>query len=67
MDTDQDNRMDGQEQRELVIHSRKLTWKPKRSPIKITVLLKRDYMGLHVSLRECSELKAELQLPTSKA
>ena len=34
------------------LHSRKLTWKPKRSPIKITVLLKGAYMGFHVSLGE---------------
>ena len=35
------------------IHSRKLTWKPKKGPIKTTVLLKGDYMGFHVSLGEC--------------
>ena len=32
------------------IHSRKLTWKPKKGPIKTTVLLKGYYMGFHVSL-----------------
>ena len=37
-----------------IIHSRKLTWKPKKGPIKTTVLLKGDYMGFHVSLGECN-------------
>ena len=32
------------------LHSRKLTWKPKKGPIKTTVLLKGYYMGFHVSL-----------------
>ena len=36
-----------------LLHSRKLTWKPKKGPIKTTVLLKGDYMGFHVSLEEC--------------
>ena len=36
-----------------VLHSRKLTWKPKKSPIKTTVPLKGDPMGFHVSLGEC--------------
>ena len=36
------------------IHSRKLTWKPKKGPIKTTVLLKGDHMGFHVSLGECN-------------
>ena len=36
------------------IHSRKLTWKPKKGSIKTTVLLKGSYMGFHVSLEECS-------------
>ena len=36
------------------IHSRKLTWKPKKGPIKTTVLLKGDNMGFHVSLGECT-------------
>ena len=36
------------------IHSRKLTWKPKKGSIKTTVLLKGDYMGFHVSLGECN-------------
>ena len=36
------------------VHSRKLTWKPQKGPIKTTVLLKGDYMGFHVSLGECS-------------
>ena len=36
-----------------VVHSRKPTWKPKKGPIKTTVLLKGGYMGFHVSLREC--------------
>ena len=35
------------------IHSRELTWKLKKGPIKITVPLKGDYMGFHVSLGEC--------------
>ena len=32
------------------LHSGKLTWKPKKGPIKTTVLVKRGYMGFHVSL-----------------
>ena len=36
-----------------IVHSRKLTWKPKKGPIKTTVLLTRYYMGFHVSLGEC--------------
>ena len=32
-----------------LIHSRKLTWKPKKGPMKTTVLLKGYYMGFHVS------------------
>ena len=35
------------------VHSWKLTWKPKRGPIKTTVPLKWSYMGFHVSLGEC--------------
>ena len=35
------------------LHSWKLTWKPKRGPIKTTVTLKWGYMGFHVSLGEC--------------
>ena len=35
------------------LHSWKLTWKPKRAPIKTTVPLKWGYMGFHVSLGEC--------------
>ena len=31
----------------------KLTWKPKKGPIKTTVLLKGGYMGFHVGLGEC--------------
>ena len=37
----------------LDLHSRKLTWKPKKGPIKTTVLLQEGYMGFHVSLGEC--------------
>ena len=37
-----------------VLHSQKLTWKPKWGPIKSTVLLKGDYMGFHVSLGDCN-------------
>ena len=33
--------------------SQKLTWKPKKSPMKTTVPLKRGYMGFHVSSGEC--------------
>ena len=39
------------------LHSWKLTWKPKRGPIKTTVSLKWGYMGFHVSLGECKELR----------
>ena len=38
------------------IHSRKLTWKPQKGPIKTTVLIKGGYMGFHVSLGECIPL-----------
>ena len=38
----------------LLLHSRKLTWKPKKGPTKTTVPLKGDPMGFHVSLGECS-------------
>ena len=34
------------------LHSRKLTWKPKKGPIKTTVLLKGGFLGFHVSLGE---------------
>ena len=34
------------------LHSRKLTWKPKKGPVKTTVLLQGDYRGFHVSLGE---------------
>ena len=37
----------------LHVHSRKLTWQPKKGPIKTTVPLNGDYMGFHVSLGEC--------------
>ena len=37
--------------------SRKLTWKPKKGPIKTTVSLQRGYMGFHVSLGECTPFK----------
>ena len=36
------------------LHSRKLTWKPKKGPIKTAVPLKGVYVGFHVSLGECS-------------
>ena len=32
------------------LHSRKLTWKPKRVPRRTTVPLKEGYVGFHVSL-----------------
>ena len=35
------------------VHSWKLTWKPKKGPIKTLVLLNGDYMGFHVNLGEC--------------
>ena len=38
----------------MCIHSRKLTWKPKKGPVKTTVLLKEGYIGFHVSLGECN-------------
>ena len=41
------------ETRSEQLHSRKLTWKPKKGPIKTTVLLKGGYMGFHDSLGEC--------------
>ena len=42
------------------IHSRKLTWKPKKGPIKTTVLLKGYYMGFHVSLGECRDYSGSI-------
>ena len=45
------------------LHSRKLTWKPNKSPRKTTVLLKGDSMGFHVSLGECTSM----QLKTRKS
>ena len=39
----------------MLLHSRKLTWKPKKGPIKTTALLKGDYMGFHVRLGECKD------------
>ena len=36
------------------LHSRKLTWKPKKGRRKTTVLLKGYYMGFHISLGECN-------------
>ena len=44
------------------VHSRKLTWKPKKCPLKTTVLLKGNYMGFHVSLGECISLGLSLDL-----
>ena len=35
------------------LHSRKLTWKPKKGPIKTTIPPKGNSMGFHVSLGEC--------------
>ena len=43
------------------IHSRKLTWKPKKGPTKTAVLLKGDYVGFHVSLGECILVGQESQ------
>ena len=44
------------------LHSQKLTWKPQKSPIKTTGLLKRGYVSFHVSLewkvQECAEMGA---------
>ena len=37
----------------IPIHSRKLTWKPKKGTVKNTVLLRRGYTRFHVSLGEC--------------
>ena len=41
-----------------IIHSRKLTWKPKKGPIKTTVRLKGESMGFPVSLGECNSPNA---------
>ena len=35
-----------------------INWKPKKGPIKTTLLLKGDYRGFHVSLEECQSLGA---------
>ena len=39
----------------ILVHSRKLTWRPIRGPMKTTVPLKGGYMGFHVSLGECND------------
>ena len=39
-----------------VLHSWKLTWKPKRGPIKTTVPLIWGYMDFHASFWECINL-----------
>ena len=44
------------------LHSWKLTWKPKRGPIKTTVPLKWGYMDFHVSFWECKVLGIEHHL-----
>ena len=44
----------------ILLHSRKLTWKPKKGPLKTTVLLNGGYMGFHVSLGECTSIRNEL-------
>ena len=36
------------------LHSWKLTWRPKKGPMKTTVPLKWGYVGFHVSFQECS-------------
>ena len=46
-----------------ILPSRKLTWKPKKGPIKTTVPLKRGYMGFHVSLGECRSVDNDCYLP----
>ena len=43
------------------VHSRKLTWKPKKGPIKTTAPSKGGYMGFHVSLGECSAVGLKAQ------
>ena len=43
-----------------VIHSWKLTWKPKRVPVKTTALLNWGYMDFHVSLGECKGSRLEI-------
>ena len=43
--------------------SRKLTWKPKKGPIKTTVPLNRGYTGFHVSLGECISCHQGSPLP----
>ena len=48
------------------LHSRKLTWKPKKGPIKTTVLLKGDCMSFHVSLGECMSLGKNASTPGVK-
>ena len=42
----------------VAVRSRKLTWKPKKGPIKTTVLLQEDYVDFHVSLGECSSCRS---------
>ena len=41
-----------------MVPSRKLTWKPKKGPIKIIALLKEGYMGFHVGLGEWKVFEA---------
>ena len=47
---------------QVEVHSWKLTWKPKRGPIKTTVPLKWGYMGFHVCLGECTIIDYQLSL-----
>ena len=47
-----------------LIHTRKLTWKPKKWPIRTTVLLKEDNLGFHVSLGEGNTMVVTPRLET---
>ena len=45
------------------VHYWKLTWKPKRGPIKTTVPLKWGYMGFHVSLESVEGFRVVFWFP----
>ena len=49
----------------ILVHSRELTWKPKRVPIRTIVSLKQGDLGFHVSLGERNYLKVFWESPFS--
>ena len=43
-----------------MVHSRRITWQPKKGPTKTTVPLQGNSMGFHVDLGECNCFLARL-------